>query len=137
MPPPARLAWHPSAEQTLTSLRAQRLRVPCPSRGTTVWPAASHPGPQGYNSPASPWHSCPWGAEAPSPRLARGTQPSLGEPEPKPSPARGRRTAAGGKGLTAVRAEPPRPPPALCFTGRRYCQEMFPSAPLIPLFTAL
>lgn len=59
-------------------------------------------------------------------------QPSHSESKPRHQEA----SQCGWEGLTAVRAEPPLPPPALCFTGRSYYQEMFPSAPLIPLFTA-
>lgn len=74
---------------------------------------------------------CP---EAQSACPSRGTAPSS---PATVSPSQGtKKPAHGWEGLTAVRAEPPLPPPALCFTGRSYYQEMFPSAPLIPLFTA-
>lgn len=74
---------------------------------------------------------CP---EAQSACPSQGTT-SLTPPTVSPSRVT-KKPARGWEGLTAVRAEPPLPPPALCFTGRSYYQEMFPSAPLIPLFTA-
>lgn len=102
-------------------------------------PPHGHRG-QDASSSVARWHHASDGTYLDVCPEAQSACPSQGTTSftpPTVSPSRvTKKPARGWEGLTAVRAEPPLPPPALCFTGRSYYQEMFPSAPLIPLFTA-